>query len=153
MLEFMKVKTEVEEEIATDARFVYNYPSDFILLALFVDEEGKKIVSEDQVEALKIFMIEELKQQYKEMKSNNIYYVSHSEDNSQNNALFACHCHRKNVGYSLADGVSTLALAQRIVKIFDKRQLEVVLPPEVVKLLLSLLPEEEKKNNKIYHKK
>ena len=42
MLEFMKVKTEVEEEIATDARFVYNYPSDFILLALFVDEEGKK---------------------------------------------------------------------------------------------------------------
>ena len=45
--------------------------------------------------------------------------------------------------FILKEGFSTLDIAIRIVTIFDRRQLSTVLPPEVVNLLLTLLPEEE----------
>ena len=45
--------------------------------------------------------------------------------------------------FVLREGFSTLDVAMRVVTLFDRRQLSTVLPPEVVNLLLTLLPEEE----------
>lgn len=153
MLDFMKNKKHLDEKDDLNAIYNYNSSSDFILLALFIDEDGKKIVSEEQVEALKSYMTEELNKQYREMKSNTIYCILSEQGDSDALLDYYYHYHESDIGYSLTKNISTLTLAQTIAHLFDKRQLNIVLPPGVVNLLLSLLPKEEKTDNKTFQKK
>lgn len=121
--------------------WTYNYFSDYALLAFLLDKNGsKKIVGGDVLE-LKCFMREALSKinhsdttysNYSPYYLSNIDMIEYSGGNKYTPDYFI-----------LKEGVSLLDVATRVAARFDRRQLSTVLPPEVVNVLLKLLPEEE----------
>lgn len=121
--------------------WTYNYFSDYALLAFLLDKNGsKKIVGGDVLE-LKCFMREVLSKishsdttysNYSPYYLSNIDMIEYSGGNKYAPDYFI-----------LKEGVSLLDVATRVAARFDRRQLSTVLPPEVVNVLLELLPEEE----------
>ena len=142
-----KVLQEKDRNIFIDEQ--YNSLGDYALLALLIEPEGKKCIPIEQVEALMEFMYAELEQIEKgntRYKTKSYYYIENEdmlEFGGDNKYLPAT--------FMLKKGISNLELSKRIVRKFDKRQLSVVLKPELVELLLSLLSNELEKN-KIYQK-
>ncbi|MCI9233790.1 MAG: hypothetical protein HFH08_04230 [Bacilli bacterium] len=127
----------------------YNYFSDYALLAFLLDKNGsKKIVGGDVLE-LKCFMREKLS----EIGHPDTTYSNYSPYYIANTDMIEYSGGNKYAPdyFILKENISILDVAKRLVTIFDRRQLSTVLPPEVVKLLLSLLPCEEEKE-KIYVK-
>jgi len=119
----------------------YNYFGDYALLAFLLDKDGRKIIPGGEVEELRYLMrkrlskIEQTDTTYRNYKP---YYIKQDDmiEYSGGNKYAPDN-------FILKEGFSTLDIAIRIVTIFDRRQLSTVLPPEVVNLLLTLLPEEE----------
>lgn len=121
----------------------YNSLGDYALLAILIDDERKKTVPLEQVEAL----IELMKAQLEKTETGNTRYEVSNYYNVENKDMLEFGGDNKYLPtcFTLKKGITNLELFERIAKKFDKRQLEVVLSPELVEVLLSLLPSEELK--------
>lgn len=121
--------------------WTYNYFSDYALLAFLLDKEGRKKIPGGEVAELRYFMREALsKISHPDTTYSNYnpYYIKHTDviEYSEGNKYAPDY-------FILREGISSLDIATRVAARFDRMQLSTVLPPEVVNLLLTLLPEEE----------
>lgn len=129
------------EDVTRTEYLAYNYFGDYALLAFLLDRKGRKKIPGGEVAGLrgymrrKLSMIENLDTTYRNYKP---FYIEHTDmlEYSGGNKYAPD-------DFILKEGISTLDVAKRLVTIFDRRQLSMVLPPEVVNVLLSLLPVEE----------
>lgn len=140
-------KSELARITATGEGFpetdfwTYNYFSDYALLAFLLDKNGRKKIPGGEVAELRYFMREELsKINHSDTTYSNYkpYYIKHTDmlEYSGGNKYAPDY-------FVLKEEVSILEVATRVAARFDRMQLSTVLPPEVVNLLLTLLPEEE----------
>lgn len=137
------------EDVTQTEYLTYNYFGDYALLAFLLDRTGSKKISGGKVAGLrgymrrKLSMMEDLDTTYRNYKP---FYIEHTDmlEYSGGNKYAPD-------DFILKENISILDVAKRLVTIFDRRQLSIVLPPEVVNVLLTLLPEEEK--SKEYVKK